>query len=74
MICELPKTKDEIIRTLEARVMSLDDKVKLLQADNAELKNKSIIPRRISDENKILKKRLKAIQKIVGNNGDGGLY
>lgn len=54
--------------------MSLDDKVKLLQADNAELKNKSIIPRRISDENKILKKRLKAIQKIVGNNGDGGLY
>lgn len=54
--------------------MALDDKVELLQRDNDILTKRSIIPRRISDENSILKKRLKAIQKIVGNNADGGLY
>jgi hypothetical protein len=69
-----PKTKDEIIRDLEKRILALDDKVELLQRDNDILTKRSIIPRRISDENSILKKRLKAIQKIVGNNGDGGLY
>jgi len=48
---------------LEKRIMGLDDKVKLLQAENSRLKEKAAMPRKIFYENVDLKKRLKAILK-----------
>jgi hypothetical protein len=60
-----PQTKDEIIMQLEKRIMALDDKVKLLQRDNEIFKATSVMPRRLLNENTILRKRIKAILKYA---------
>lgn len=59
------KTKDQIIRDLEKRILALDDKVEMLQRDNKMLKSKTVMPRRLLEENIDLKKRIKAILKYA---------
>ena len=62
-----PKTKDEIIRDLEKRILALEGKVVLLQDENKKLKGpKASVS--TSLENLSLRRKIKAIQKIVGNN------
>ena len=61
----LRETKDEIIKRLEKKIMALDGQVVLLQTENKALKLKSEMPRRLLNENTILKKRIKAILKYA---------
>lgn len=69
MITELPQTKDEIIKSLEKRILALEGKVVLLQDENKKLKGpKAKVSTAL--ENLSLRRKLKSIQKIVGNNGN----
>lgn len=65
MIKPPQQTKDQIIRDLEKRILALDDKVEMLQRDNKMLKSKTVMPRRLLEENIDLKKRIKAILKYA---------
>ena len=69
MTSKSPETKEETFLRLQKRITALEGMVDLLRIDNIKLRGpKASIA--TSAENKVLRQKMKSIQRIVGKYGD----